>query len=115
AVRRWVRGVFLPKGYTRELGGQIAGQEATLRALLAVMGFGALAVLVVLLAQFRRARLAPLVVASVPLAVVGALATLWAASVPLHASSLVGGGLLGGRVVRNGILLLGQAEGLMDG
>jgi CzcA family heavy metal efflux pump len=113
-VRARLRGLVLPKGYTVDIGGQIEGEEATLRDLLGVMGFGVLAVLVVLLAQFRRARLAVVVLASVPLAVVGALVTLWAAAVPLNASSLMGCVLLVGLVVKNGILLLEQAEHLVD-
>ncbi len=113
-VRARLAGLVLPKGYAMELGGQIEGEEATLRDLLGVMGFGLLAVLVVLLAQFRRARLALVVLASVPLAVVGALATLWAATVPLNASSLMGCVLLVGLVVKNGILLLEQAEKLLE-
>jgi CzcA family heavy metal efflux pump len=103
-------GLVLPKGYTMELGGQYEGEKATLRDLLTVMGFGLLAVLVVLLAQFRRARLALIVLASVPLSIVGALATLLVTKVPLNASSLMGCVLLVGLVVKNGILLLEQAE-----
>ena len=78
------------------------------------MAFGMIAVLVVLLAQFRRARLALAVWVTVPLAVVGALATLWAAQIPLNASSLMGCVLLVGLVVKNGILLLEHYEVLME-
>src|SRR5262249_29721973 len=77
-----------------------------------VMGFGLCAVLVVLLAQFRRVRTALMVLFSVPLAIVGALATLWLTGIPLNASSLMGCVLLVGLVVKNGILLLEQAETL---
>jgi multidrug efflux pump subunit AcrB len=45
-----------------------------------------------------------------PLALVGALLTLWSAGVPLNASSLMGCVLLVGLVVKNGILLLEQFE-----
>jgi multidrug efflux pump subunit AcrB len=46
----------------------------------------------------------------VPLAVVGAVVTLVLFSIPLNASSLMGCVLLVGLVVKNGILLLEQAE-----
>jgi len=85
-----------------------------LRDLSAVMGFGLLAVFCVLLAQFRRARLAFVVIISVPLAVVGALLTLWLTQIPLNASSLMGCVLLVGLVVKNGILLLEQYEQLLE-
>ncbi|HVY38032.1 MAG TPA: efflux RND transporter permease subunit, partial [Polyangia bacterium] len=101
-----------PEGYARELGGQVQAQRETFRDLSRVLGFGVLAVLVVLLAQFRHARLALVVVGSVPLALVGAMAALLAAGVPLNASSLMGCVLLVGLVVKNGILLLEQAESL---
>ena len=67
-----------------------------------------------LLAQFRRARLALVVLASVPLAVVGALLTLLTTGVALNASSLMGCVMLVGLVVKNGILLLEQAERSRD-
>ncbi len=113
-VRARLRSLVLPVGYRMEFGGQYEGQLETFRNLAAVMAFGLIAVLVVLFAQFRRARLALLVLASVPLSVVGALATLWATAIPLNASSLMGCVLLVGLVVKNGILLLEQAESLHD-
>jgi CzcA family heavy metal efflux pump len=111
-VRKKLAGLALPEGYRMELGGQYEGQQETFRDLATVMGFGLVAVLVVLLAQFRRVRVAILVLLSVPLAVVGALATLWVTAIPLNASSLMGCVLLVGLVVKNGILLLEQAETL---
>ncbi|MFO0728147.1 MAG: efflux RND transporter permease subunit [Myxococcota bacterium] len=109
-VERRLQGLKLPEGYRLELGGQWEGAQETIRALLAVMLFGALAVLLVLLAQFHRARLAFLVLLTVPLAVVGALLTLWITGTPLNASSLMGTVLLVGLVVKNGILLLEAFE-----
>jgi multidrug efflux pump subunit AcrB len=109
-----LRGFSLPEGYRFEFGGAWEGEQETLRTLAGVMGFGLMAVLVVLLAQFRRARLAIVVLVSVPLAVVGALFTLWLTQIPLNASSLMGCVLLVGLVVKNGILLLEQFEHLVD-
>jgi len=113
-VGRLVAGVPRPEGYAREIGGQVQAQRETFRDLSRVLGLGLLAVLAVLLAQFRHARMALVVVSSVPLALVGALATLLLADVPLNASSLMGCVLLVGLVVKNGILLLEQAESLWD-
>jgi multidrug efflux pump subunit AcrB len=113
-VRRRLEGLSLPPGYSLEIGGQYEAQQETIVELSLVMGFGLLAVLVVLLAQFKRARLALIVLVTVPLAVVGALATLWLTGVPLNASSLMGCVLLVGLVVKNGILLLEQYESLLD-
>jgi multidrug efflux pump subunit AcrB len=113
-VRRQLSGLALPEGYTLDLGGQYRAQQDTFRELARVLGFGLLAVLAVLLAQFRHARLTLIVLASVPLALVGALATLLVVGVPLNASSLMGCVLLVGLVVKNGILLLEQTESLWE-
>ena len=111
-VQDRLRGLALPEGYTSELGGQYRAQQETFRDLARVSVFGLFGVLAVLLAQFRRSRMAIVVLASVPLAVVGALATLALTGVPLNASSMMGCILLVGLVVKNGILLLEQAESL---
>jgi CzcA family heavy metal efflux pump len=109
-ARARLRTLRLPEGYTMEFGGQVKAQQETFRDLARVTAFGLLAVLAVLLAQFRHARTALVVLAAVPLAVVGAVATLIIFSIPLNASSLMGCVLLVGLVVKNGILLLEQAE-----
>jgi CzcA family heavy metal efflux pump len=111
-VNRRLAGISLPEGAARELGGQYRAQQDTFRELASVLAFGLLAVLAVLFAQFRHARFALVVLASVPLAVVGALLTLLATRVELNAASLMGCVMLVGLVVKNGILLLEQAESL---
>jgi multidrug efflux pump subunit AcrB len=50
------------------------------------------------------------VLASVPVAIVGAIAALLVTATPLNASSLMGSVLLVGLVVKNGVLLLEEAE-----
>ncbi len=109
-IERIVGKLSLPPGYRVLLGGQIEGERATLRELMAVAGVAVLLVLTVLAAQFHRFRLALLVLASVPVAIVGALASLLVTHTPLNASSLMGCVLLVGLVVKNGVLLLEEAE-----
>jgi CzcA family heavy metal efflux pump len=104
----------LPAGYRVVLGGQVEAQRATIRELTLVAGAALLLVLTVLAGQFRRLRLAALVLASVPIAIVGALLSLLALDIPLNASSLMGCVLLVGLVVKNGVLLLEEAERLAD-
>lgn len=104
----------LPQGYRAVVGGEIAEEKRTTRDLAVVAGFAALLVLTVLTAQFRRFRLALLVLFTVPFALVGALVGLWLTSTPLNASSLMGGVLLVGLVVKNGVLLLEEAEKRFD-
>ncbi len=104
----------LPPGYSVVVGGQIEGERTTQRELVTVSGTAVLLVLTVLAAQFRRIRLATLVLASVPAAIVGALVALLVTGTALNASSLMGCVLLVGLVVKNGVLLLGEAERLAD-
>jgi len=109
-VKAHLVGLAVPAGYRVEVGGQLLSEQRTVREIATVMGFGIAAVLLVLLVQFRRARLALAVILTVPLSVVGALATLWATGIALNASSLMGCVLLVGLVVKNGILLLEHFE-----
>jgi multidrug efflux pump subunit AcrB len=113
-VERAVRDLALPPGYRAVIGGHIASEKATLRELATVGALALLLVLTVLAAQFRRLRVAVLVLGAVPVALVGALAALWATGTPLNASSLMGCVLLVGLVVKNGVLLLEEAERLIE-
>ena len=108
--RAVVAATKLPEGYRIVLGGQIESERATLRQIGGVGAIALLLVLTVLAGQFRRFRLAVLVLASMPVAIVGAIAALLVTGTPLNASSLMGCVLLVGLVVKNGVLLLEEAE-----
>jgi CzcA family heavy metal efflux pump len=108
------RGIKLPPGYRMVMGGQAQSQRDTLKQIGGVAGFAVVLVLTVLAAQFRRMRVAVLVLGSIPIAIVGAVAALVATGTPLNASSLMGCVLLVGLVVKNGVLLLEQAEHASD-
>ncbi len=109
-IERRLRGFALPPNVRLELGGQARGQRDTLRELAIVGALAAMLVLTVLTAQFRRTRLAFLVLVSVPVALSGGLGALLVTKTPLNASSLMGCVLLVGLVVKNGVLLLEEAE-----
>ncbi len=113
-VERSARAVAMPHGYRLVMGGQTQSQRDTLQQLAVVCAFAIALVLAVLAAQFRRLSLAALVLASVPVAIVGAIAALLATRTPLNASSLMGCVLLVGLVVKNGVLLLEEAERARD-
>jgi multidrug efflux pump subunit AcrB len=105
-VERVLSGVELPRGYAIEIGGQRLSQQESFRALGFAIG-GALAlVLVVLVFQFSSFGASFAILATLPLALVGGLLALLVTRTPLNVSSLLGGILLVGLVVKNGILLL---------
>ena len=113
-IERIVQKLKLPPGYRVVLGGQIESERATVRELSVVGAVAVLLVLTVLAAQFKRLRLAILVLSSIPIAIVGAIVSLVVTATPLNASSLMGCVLLVGLVVKNGVLLLEEAERLLD-
>jgi multidrug efflux pump subunit AcrB len=108
-VDRRLKGMQLPVGYTWELGGLLDQQRSSFRSLLLVFLSALASVFGVLLFQLKSFRYAASVLAAAPVAVAGALVTLWAAGVSLNVSSLMGMILLVGLVVKNGILLVDQA------
>jgi CzcA family heavy metal efflux pump len=110
AIDALVARVALPQGYRIVLGGQIENERATTRQIAVVSVVALLLVFSVLAGQFRRLRLVLVVLASVPVAIVGAIVSLLATGTPLNASSLMGCVLLVGLVVKNGVLILENAE-----
>ncbi|MGH7283970.1 MAG: efflux RND transporter permease subunit, partial [Polyangiaceae bacterium] len=113
-VDRATRGIAVPSGYRIVMGGQAQSQRDTLRELELIGALALVLVLTILAAQFRRLSMACLVLASVPVAIVGALEALLVTRIPLNASSLMGCVLLVGLVVKNGVLLLEEAEHARD-
>jgi multidrug efflux pump subunit AcrB len=110
AVAAVIAQAHVPRGIQVEQAGQAASARAARTDLLVVAAIGAVLVLIVLLVQLGSLQLALVVLLGAPLAVVGALAVLVLADLPLDLSSLTGCILLVGLVVKNGILLLEHAR-----
>jgi len=103
-VRAELDAVQMPGGYITVLEGQFQAQEAASRriAILAVVSL--LLVYAVLYSRYRSAVLAGIVMANVPMAMVGGIVALWIAGGELSIASLVGFVTLAGIAARNGIL-----------
>ncbi len=100
----------LPSGVTYVLAGQAQSQTESFRNLLEVLGLAILLVFAVMLFQFRNFT-APLVILLVmPLSLFGVTLGLWTTHTALNVSSFMGAIMLVGIVVKNGILLLDQAQ-----
>jgi HME family heavy-metal exporter len=103
----------LPEGYFITLGGQFQAQEEAAR-LIAVLAIGsALLIFMVLFARYQSALLAGLIMANVPLALVGAVFGLWLSGQPLSIAALIGFITLAGIATRNGILKVSHWLNLM--
>ncbi len=113
-------GVVLPPSYRIEYGGQFESQQSASDRL-ALLGFIALAGLFALLMlAFGRARDAFIVMANLPLALIGGVAGVFASGGVLSVASVIGFITLFGIATRNGIMLvshirhLREEEGVMD-
>ncbi len=115
AVEERLARLELPPGYRSEIGGRAESQGRAFRDLAQVLGLGVLAVFAVLVAQFRSAKAAVLVLLLVPVALSGGVLSLFLCRVPLNVSSVMGLVLLVGLVVKNGILLVEKAQDLIAG
>jgi HME family heavy-metal exporter len=103
-IRAAVADTALPPGYFVTLGGQFQAQEEASRRIgLLSLGSAAL-VFLILFSRYRSGVLAAIVMANIPLSLVGAVAGLWLSGQPLSVAALVGFITLAGIAVRNGIL-----------
>jgi len=106
AVERAVAGIPMPPGFHAEVLGEWAAQREASRRLL-LLGLLALAgILLVLYADFQSVRTTALVVASLPLALVGGVAAAAMGGAVLSLGSLVGFVTVIGIAARNGIMLI---------
>ena len=105
-VEQKLASVKLPTGYSVEVAGQKLSQRDSFRSLAWAIAAALALVLIVLVFQFSSFAASFAILAALPLAVAGGLLALAATRVALNVSSLLGGILLVGLVVKNGILLL---------
>ncbi|MDR2260581.1 MAG: CusA/CzcA family heavy metal efflux RND transporter [Azoarcus sp.] len=103
-IRAVVAGMELPEGYFITLGGQFEAQREASR-LVGLLSLVSLTLMfVVLYSRYKSVRLSVLIMANIPLALVGAVIGLWLSGQPLSVAALVGFITLAGISVRNGIL-----------
>jgi len=110
AVRDALKNVPVPPGTQIEIGGQAASARAARGELVAVALTAVVLVLLILVLQLRSLRYALVVLVGAPLSTVGGLLVLAVTGIPLDVSSMTGLILLVGLVVKNGILLLENAQ-----
>ena len=106
-------GVTLPAGYHVEYGGQFEAQEESTRTLGAFSLLSIAAIFLILFGEFRSARTAALVMANLPLALIGGVLAVLVTSRVVSIASLVGFVTLFGIATRNGILLVAHYRQLL--
>jgi HAE1 family hydrophobic/amphiphilic exporter-1 len=112
AILSAAHAVGMPTGYSLAVGGQSAQQKRAFGPLLTALGLSILLVYM-LMAALYESLVDPLAVLfAVPLAVVGALAGLWVAHLPISIFALIAMIMLIGLVSKNSILLVDYAKTL---
>ena len=101
-----------PQGYFVTLGGQFEAQEQASKLIGGLSVISLLLVLLVLYSRYQSAVLAALVMANIPLALVGSVIGLWLSGQPLSIAALIGFITLAGISVRNGIMKLSHTINL---
>ena len=112
-IRRVVADTKLPEAMFITLGGQFQAQEEASRLVGLLSIVSLVLMFVVLYSRYQSTRLALLIMANIPLALVGAVLGLWLAGQPLSVAALIGFITLAGISVRNGILKVSHYLNLM--
>ncbi|WP_298934247.1 efflux RND transporter permease subunit [uncultured Ramlibacter sp.] len=96
--------VRLPEGYFITIGGQFQAQEDASR-LIGLLSIASVALIyLILYSRYKSGVLAAIIMANIPLALVGAVFGLWLSGQPLSVAALVGFITLAGIAIRNGIM-----------
>jgi HME family heavy-metal exporter len=103
-IRQVTGDTALPEGYFITLGGQFQAQEEASRLIGLLSLVSVALIFLILYSRYRSAVLAAIIMANIPLALVGAVIGLWLSGQPLSVAALVGFITLAGIAIRNGIL-----------
>jgi HAE1 family hydrophobic/amphiphilic exporter-1 len=105
-IARSVEEMSLPSGFHWRIGGQRQEMETSFGSMRLAIGLAIFMVYLVMASQFESLLHPFVILLSVPLAVVGVLATLWLFGVNISIVVLIGAILLAGIVVNNAIILI---------
>ena len=105
--------VPMPPGYHVTYGGQFEAQEESTRTLALLSLVSIAAIFLILYAEFRSTKTAALVMANLPLALIGGIAAVLLTGRVVSIASLVGFVTLFGIATRNGILLVSHYRQLL--
>jgi copper/silver efflux system protein len=105
--------VPMPPGYHVTYGGQFEAQEESTRTLALLSLLSIAAIFLILYAEFRSTKTAALVMANLPLALIGGIAAVLLTGRVVSIASLVGFVTLFGIATRNGILLVSHYRQLI--
>jgi heavy-metal exporter, HME family len=102
----------LPEGYFITLDGQFQAQKEASRLISFLSIISAALIAVVLYSRYQSVKLTLMIMANIPLALVGAVIGLWLSGQPLSIAALIGFITLAGIATRNGILKISHYANL---
>ena len=94
----------MPEGYFVSLEGQFQAQEAASKLIAGLSLISLALIFMVLYSRYKSAVLAAMIMANIPMALIGSVVAMWLADISLSVASLVGFITLTGIATRNGIL-----------
>jgi CzcA family heavy metal efflux pump len=103
-IRAAIAATALPAGASVMLEGQFQAQEAATRLIVALSLVSLALIFLVLYSRYRSFPLAAIIMANIPLALIGSVVAMWLAGVTLSVASMVGFITVAGIATRNGIL-----------
>ena len=104
--------VQLPEGYHIEYGGQFESEKAATQTLLITSAVSILVILLLLYNQFRNIRQSLVILANLPLALIGGVIAVWLSGGVLSIPAIIGFISLFGIATRNGMLLVSRYNDL---
>jgi HME family heavy-metal exporter len=103
-IRQIIASTPLPSGNFISLEGQFQAQEAAMRLIAGLSLVSLAMIFLVLYSRYQSVVLAAIIMANIPLALIGSVVAMWIAGVSLSVASMVGFITLAGIATRNGIL-----------
>ena len=103
-IRQVIDKTTLPTGSFISLEGQFQAQEQATSLIVGLSGLSLAMMFLVLYSRYRSAVLAAIIMANIPLALIGSVVAMWLAGVSLSVATMVGFITLAGIATRNGIL-----------
>jgi CzcA family heavy metal efflux pump len=103
-IRSVMERTALPTGYFTSLEGQFLAQEQATRLITALSMVSLALMFLVLYSRYKSVTLAAIIMANIPLALIGSVAAMWLTGTALSVASMVGFITLAGIATRNGIL-----------
>jgi CzcA family heavy metal efflux pump len=104
AIQQQIATLKLPQGVFVSLEGNFEAQARASRQIAGLSAISLLLIFAVLYSRYRSVALTLIILGSIPFALVGSIAALWIAGLPLSVASMIGFVTLTGIATRNGIL-----------